>query len=103
MTAPPQEVFIKVGDGDRVSGLLMSPRGARACYVLAHGAGAGMRHAFMGAVAAGLFERGIATLRYQFPYMEKGTRRVDAPAVAQAAVRGAAAEAGRLLPGVALF
>ena len=66
-----QPVAIAV-DGDRtVSGLLQTPPKAHACYVLAHGAGAGMTHPFMAAVAAGLAERGIATLRYQFPYMEQ--------------------------------
>ena len=73
----------------------MQPPQARACYVFAHGAGAGMTHASMEKVAAGLAERGIATLRYQFPYMEKGSKRPDAPAVAHAAVRAAVSEAGR--------
>ena len=83
--------------------LLTAPEGAIACYVLAHGAGAGMTHRFMAAVAAGLAERHIATLRYQFPYMEKGSRRPDTPKVAHAAVREAVGEASRLLPGVPLF
>ncbi len=76
-----------------VSGLWMAPAAAKACLVLAHGAGAGMTHRSMAAVADGLAERDIATLRYQFPYMERGGRRVDAPPVAQAAVRAAVAEA----------
>jgi uncharacterized protein len=76
--------------------LVDRPRGARAAYVLAHGAGAGMAHPFMAAVAAGLAERKIATLRYQFPYMEKGSRRVDAPAVAHETVRAAVGEARRV-------
>jgi predicted alpha/beta-hydrolase family hydrolase len=86
-----------------VSALLIRPAEARACFVLAHGAGAGMTHPFMETVAAGLGERGIATLRYQFPYMEKGSRRPDPPAVAQAAVRAAVAEAGRRCPGLPLI
>jgi predicted alpha/beta-hydrolase family hydrolase len=91
-------------DGDReVSGLLMGPAGAGACYVVAHGAGAGMKHPFMAAVAEGLAERGIASLRYQFPYMEQGSKRPDAPKLAHATVRAAVAEAARLLPGAALF
>lgn len=91
-------------DGDRkVSGLLMGPAGADACYVVAHGAGAGMKHPFMAAVAEGLAERGVASLRYQFPYMEQGSKRPDAPKVAHATVRAAVAEAARLLPGAALF
>ena len=96
-------VIIAVDDDTRVSGLLQAPTDARACFVLAHGAGAGMKHPFMAAVATELAERGIATLRYQFPYMEKGGKRPDPPKVAHAAVRAAVAEAARLLPNVALF
>jgi hypothetical protein len=96
-------VAIQIESGKPVSGLLQSPASARACLVLAHGAGAGMTHPFMAAVAAGLAERGVATLRYQFPYMERGAKRPDPPKVAQAAVRAAAAEAARLLPGLPLF
>jgi predicted alpha/beta-hydrolase family hydrolase len=95
-------VKIAVGAGQSVSGLLLVPAGARACYVLAHGAGAGMAHPFMAAVAEGLAQRGIATLRYQFPYMERGSKRPDSPKLAQAAVRAAAHEASRLAPGLAL-
>ena len=101
--ASPQRVTIAVEDAKRVSGLLQAPRSPRACYVLAHGAGAGMTHPFMAAVAGGLLERGIASLRYQFPYMEQGGKRPDAPKLAQATVRAAIAEASRLLPGVELF
>jgi predicted alpha/beta-hydrolase family hydrolase len=86
-----------------VSGLLDAPDGARAGFVLAHGAGAGMRHAFMAALAGALAARGIATLRYQFPYMDSGGRRPDPPRIAHAAVRAAVAEAGRLLPGLPLL
>jgi predicted alpha/beta-hydrolase family hydrolase len=64
-------ISIEVNDTIRVSGLLQAPPGARACYVLAHGAGAGMHHPFMADVARGLALRGLATLRYQFPYMER--------------------------------
>ncbi len=97
-----RDVSIAVGDSRRVSGLLVAPTHPRACYVLAHGAGAGMRHPFLAAVANALAERDVATLRYQFPYMEQGSRRPDAPALAQATVRAAVAEAARLLPGTAL-
>ena len=83
--------------------LLEAPADARACYVLAHGAGAGMNHPFMSAVAKGLATRGIASLRYQFPYMDKGSKRPDPPKVAHAAVREAVAEAARRLPGVPLY
>jgi predicted alpha/beta-hydrolase family hydrolase len=87
-----------VGDSQRVSALLQAPTGSRACYVLAHGAGAGMAHPFMTAIANELATRGIATLRYQFPYMESGSKRPDPPKIAHAAVRAAVGEAGRLLP-----
>ncbi len=93
MTA--EQLSIDLGQGGSVSALLVRPRAARACYVFAHGAGAGMTHRFMEEVATGLADRDIATLRYQFPYMEKGSKRPDAPAVAQAAVRAAVAEAAR--------
>ena len=98
MPAPPAEPVSIEGDDLRVSGLLFAPPDVRACYVLAHGAGAGMAHPFMHAVAAGLAERGIATLRYQFPYMEAGRKRTDPPAIAHAAVRAAVAEAQRRFP-----
>ncbi|HEX5122708.1 MAG TPA: alpha/beta family hydrolase, partial [Rhodanobacteraceae bacterium] len=87
------ELTIAVDASRRVSALLRAPADARACYVLAHGAGAGMRHPFMGAIAEALAARGIATLRYQFPYMENGSKRPDVPAVAHATVRAAVAEA----------
>src|SRR6516165_5322961 len=95
-------VAIEVADQHRVSGLLTMPMPARACCVLAHGAGAGMRHPFMASVATGLADRGIATLRYQFPYMERGSKRPDAPALAHATVRAAVAAAARLAPGLLL-
>jgi predicted alpha/beta-hydrolase family hydrolase len=97
-----EAIRIEVEASDPVSGLLMNPRGASACFVFAHGAGAGMNHSFVESVATGLFERGIATLRYQFPYMEKGSKRPDAPATAHAAVRAAVAEAGRRCKGLRL-
>jgi uncharacterized protein len=86
-----------------VSGVLDTPAAPEACYVFAHGAGAGMNHAFMTATAQGLVQRGIATLRFQFPYMEQGSKRPDSPAVAQAAVRAAVEEAAQQLPRVPLF
>jgi uncharacterized protein len=98
-----QAVGIPLNDGQRVSGLLHEASDSRSCYVVAHGAGAGMSHPFLEEVAKGLFDRGICTLRYQFPYMEKGSKRPDVPAVAQDTVRAAVAEASRVLPGVALF
>jgi uncharacterized protein len=83
--------------------LLDGPRDAHACYVLAHGAGAGMRHPFMGSVASGLAIRGIATLRYEFPYMAAGSKRPDPPKVAHAAVRAAVEEAASAMPDAVLF
>src|SRR6476660_5724217 len=99
----PRPVTITVDETHRVSGLLQVPRKARACYVLAHGAGAGMTHPFMAAIADGLAERGVATLRYQFPYMEQGGKRPDAPKLAQTTVRAAVAEASRLVPKLPLI
>jgi predicted alpha/beta-hydrolase family hydrolase len=98
-----QPLTIAIDAEQHVSGLLLAPANARACYVLAHGAGAGMAHPFMANVAQGLAARGIATLRYQFPYMERGSKRPDAPRVAHAAVRAAVAEAARRLAELPLF
>ena len=85
----PRKVAIAVDREVTVSALLDRPKDARACLVLAHGAGAGMTHPFMAAIAAGLGERGIATLRYNFPYMERRSPRPDSPKVATATVRAA--------------
>lgn len=88
-----RHLMIEGKDLPPLSAILMKPPRARACFVFAHGAGAGMSHVFMEQIATGLHARGIATLRYQFPFMEKGSRRPDSPAVAHAAVRAAMAEA----------
>ena len=98
-----QPLSLVLRGGGSVSALLDAPPGARACDVMAHGAGAGMTHSFMAAVALGLAERSIATLRYQFPFVEHGSRRPDPPAVAHAAVRAAVAEAQRRLPALPCF
>jgi len=90
---------VRVGD---VSGLLLRPDGAQLLYVLAHGAGAGMRHPFLESIAQRLAQRSIATLRYQFPYMEQRVRRPDPPAVAAATVRAAVIEAAGVAPGLPL-
>jgi predicted alpha/beta-hydrolase family hydrolase len=95
-------VTFAVDDGHRVSGLLLVPPRAAACYVQAHGAGAGMTPPFLAAVARELAERGIASLRYQFPFLEKGSGRPDPPRLAQATVRAAVAEAARRAPGLTL-
>lgn len=94
---------IKISDTERVSALLQVPRAAKACYVLAHGAGAGMAHPFLNAIADGLADRAIATLRYQFLYMERGSKRPDRPSVAHDAVRAAVTTAAEREPGLPLF
>ena len=98
-----QSLKLNIENAPSVSALLLRPDNARACFVFAHGAGAGMSHPFMETVATGLSDRGIASLRYQFPYMEKGSKRPDAPAVAHAAVRAAVKEAARCCPGLPLI
>ncbi len=103
MSADAELLTIAIGESERVSALLQVPGSARACYVMAHGAGAGMTHAFMSSIASDLAERGVATLRFQFPYMERGAKRPDPPKLAHATVRAAVAEAWRRLPGLSLF
>jgi predicted alpha/beta-hydrolase family hydrolase len=98
-----RKIALKVDAARRVSALLIAPPGAFACYVLAHGAGAGMTHPSMASVADELGQRGIATFRFQFPYMEAGSKRPDPPALCHAAVRAAVAEARRLLPKLPLI
>jgi uncharacterized protein len=97
-----QPVTLQVSEGSTVSGLLELPANARACFVFAHGAGAGMQHPSMATVADDLSQQGIATLRYQFPYMERGSRRPDPPALCHATVRAAVAAGARLAPGLRL-
>ena len=99
----PEPVLIRVDPDRTVSGLWTKPAAATAALVLAHGAGAGMTHKSVVAIAEGLAMRNIATLRYNFPYMERGSKRPDAPALAHATVRAAVAEAGRLAPDLPLF
>ena len=98
-----QPLTIRVSEAETVSALFSRPEPSRACYVLAHGAGAGMNHPFMASVSAGLADRGIATLRYQFPFMERGSKRPDSPRVARTAVRAAIAMAASLMPDTPLF
>ena len=98
-----ERITLDTGQPGNVSGIVIAPANPQAAYVLAHGAGAGMEHAFMRATAEGLAERGVATLRYQFPYMERGSKRPDSPGVAHAAVRAAVSRAAQLMPGVPLF
>jgi predicted alpha/beta-hydrolase family hydrolase len=96
-------VRIRVDESSEVSGLFMRPPNVWACYVFAHGAGAGMDHSFMTLFAQALASRAVATLRFQFPYVESGSKRVDGPQVAQQAVRAAVEKAAELLPAVPLF
>lgn len=95
-------ITLQVSESHTVSGLFDLPANARACFVFAHGAGAGMNHPSMASVAGDLAEHGVATLRYQFPYMERGSRRPDPPALCHATVRAAVAEATRQAPGLRL-
>lgn len=103
MPTRPVSLTIALPSGGTTSGLLQTPADTKACYVFAHGAGADMNHAFMASIAQGLAERGIASLRFNFPFMEQGSKRPDSPAVAHAAIRSAVAEAARQLPDVPLF
>ena len=99
----PRDIRLDVADGrHEVSGLLVRPDDARWVYVLGHGAGAGMRHPFLEAMAQVLAACGVATFRYQFPYMERGRRRPDPPATLLATVRAAILTAARTVPGLAL-
>ena len=102
-TTSMERMAVQLPEAEPVSALLCVPADAHACFVFAHGAGAGMDHAFMTAMAEALAERGVATLRYQFPYMERGSKRPDPPRIAHAAVRAAVAEAGHRLPTLPLF
>jgi predicted alpha/beta-hydrolase family hydrolase len=96
-------ITIEVDPRHAVSGLLQVPDDAVAAFVMAHGAGAGMTHPFMAAIANGLADRRIATVRYQFPYMEAGSKRPDRPPLAHATVRAAVAAAATFLPSLPLF
>lgn len=99
------ERYVDIDAGEelgKVSGILLRPPDACAVYVLAHGAGAGMRHRFMESIASSLAEHGVATLRYQFPYVEAGRRRPDPPAALEATVRAAVGQARELAPDLPL-
>jgi hypothetical protein len=97
-----KELTIEFEGSTPLSALLMKPNLARACFVFAHGAGAGMSHPFMQQAATGLHDRRIATLRFQFPFMEKGGKRPDSPSIAHAAVRAAVTEALKCCQGLPL-
>jgi predicted alpha/beta-hydrolase family hydrolase len=98
-----ESIRIEIPEAEPVSGLWQAPAAPWAALVLAHGAGAGMAHPAMAALADGLEAFGISTLRFQFPYMEKGGKRPDRPAVAQAAIRAAVAEGRRRAGPLPLF
>ena len=102
MTVSTRELRLDIERIGAVSAILMVPADARACCILAHGAGAGMRHPSMDKIAEGLAKRGIATFRFNFPYMENQQGRPDQPVVAHATIRAAVEEATRLCPGVKL-
>jgi predicted alpha/beta-hydrolase family hydrolase len=103
MKAEVTPLRVVLSTGARVSAVLRKPAQVSSVFVFGHGAGAGMDHSFMADLAAALGDRGIATLRYQFPFMEAGSKRPDDPATAQGAVRAAVAEAAAQLPGIPLY
>jgi predicted alpha/beta-hydrolase family hydrolase len=102
-TPSSEPLSVEVPGSGPVAALGLAPAEAHAGYVFAHGAGAGMDHAFMSALCDELARRQVATLRFQFPYMQQGRKRPDTPVVAQAAVRAAVAEAQRQWPTLPLF
>jgi predicted alpha/beta-hydrolase family hydrolase len=102
-TAPSERLTLSVDGSNTVSALFLRPPDGHTCYVLAHGAGAGMEHASMATVAADLSALGVATLRFQFPYMEKGSKRPDPPPLCHTTVRAAVAAAARLAPSLPLI
>lgn len=100
---PAKPISIRIDATSKVSALMDRPRDANALLVLAHGAGAGMTHRYVAATAEGLATRGIAVLRFNFPYMERGSKRPDSPAVAHAAIRAAVARATKLAGDLPVF
>jgi predicted alpha/beta-hydrolase family hydrolase len=98
-----ERLTLDVSPEQSVSALWCVPTAAQSCLVLGHGAGAGMEHASMQALADALAEQRVASLRYQFPYMERGSRRPDPPPLCHATVRAAASRAHALLPDTPLF
>jgi predicted alpha/beta-hydrolase family hydrolase len=102
-TGTAERLTLAIDETRRISALFQLPPAATTCFVLAHGAGAGMEHPSMAALAAELAARSIATLRFQFPYMELRSRRPDPPAICHATVRAAVAEAARLAPTLTLI
>ena len=86
-----------------VSAECITPKETKCVITLAHGAGAGMNHEFMVTLAKALAERNIATLRFNFPFMENKKGRPDTPAVAHATIEKAIARAEKLFPDLALF
>lgn len=103
MTTDTEGRFLASETSGEVSYVLRVPQGAKWLYVLAHGAGAGMRHRFLETMADRLEERGVATFRYQFPYIEQGKRRPDPPKRLLATVRAAVSAARSAAPGLRLI
>lgn len=100
---PTKSITIRIDTATEVSALWDKPRNAKAALVLAHGAGAGMTHKHMATTAEGLSERGIAVLRFNFPYMERGSKRPDSPAIAHPTIRAAIAQGRKLAGALPLF
>ena len=100
---PTKPIALRIDDATEVSALWDKPRSARAALVLAHGAGAGMMHRHMAATAEGLAERSIAVVRFNFPYMERDSKRPDSPPIAHAAIRAAVARGKKLAGDLPLF
>lgn len=93
------DLRLRISDSiGEVSAFLLRPPDAWLLYVMAHGAGAGMRHHFLESISASLAAQGVATFRYQFPYIEAGRSRPDMPAVLQSTVRAAVTKAGGIVP-----
>jgi uncharacterized protein len=105
LTAPAtsERLTITVAEGLTVSAIFVTSAEAWACYVLAHGAGAGMTHPFLEAVASELGDRGIATLRYNFPFVERRSKRPDSPAIAHATIQAAVMKAREIAPELPLI
>ena len=100
---PVRDLQFSVLDAHEVSALLLVPPNATALLVMAHGAGAGMNHSFMSAISNELAAAGIATLRYNFPYMQQHRRVPDPPPVLTATVAAAVNVAAKSNPGLPLF
>lgn len=102
MTIQPIKLDVSATIG-KVSAEYMAPQNAKCIFTLAHGAGAGMNHSFMVALANALAELDISTLRFNFPFIEQKKRRPDVPAVAHKTIEAAIAESKKFAAGLPLF